>query len=86
MTRKRRRLYVVIGAMVLLSAATALVIGAFRDNLVFFFSPTELVENSIAVGQRIRIGGLVEDGSFVRDEDGLTVHFSMPSFPHFTHI
>jgi len=77
MTRKRRRLYVVIGAMVLLSAATALVIGAFRDNLVFFFSPTELVENSIAVGQRIRIGGLVEDGSFVRDEDGLTVHFSI---------
>ena len=49
MTRKRRRLYVVIGALVLLSAATALVIGAFRDNLVFFFSPTELVENSIAV-------------------------------------
>ena len=77
MTRKRRRLYVVIGAMVLLSAATALVIGAFRDNLVFFFSPTELVENSIAVGHRIRIGGLVEDGSFVRDEDGLTVHFSI---------
>ena len=77
MTRKRRRLYVVIGAMVLLSAATALVIGAFRDNLVFFFSPTELLENSIKVGQRIRIGGLVEDGSFVRDEDGLTVHFSI---------
>lgn len=77
MTRKRRRLYVFIGAMVLLSAATALVIGAFRDNLVFFFSPTELVENSIVVGQRIRIGGLVEDGSFVRDEDGLTVHFSI---------
>ena len=77
MTRKRRRLYVVIGAMVLLSAATALVIGAFRDNLVFFFSPTELLENSIEVGQRIRIGGLVEDGSFVRDEDGLTVHFSI---------
>ena len=77
MTRKRRRLYVVIGAMVLLGAATALVIGAFRDNLVFFFSPTELLENSIEVGQRIRIGGLVEDGSFVRDEDGLTVHFSI---------
>ena len=77
MTRKRRRLYVVMGAMVLLSAATALVIGAFRDNLVFFFSPTELVENSIPVGQRIRIGGLVEDGSFVQGEDGLTVHFSI---------
>ena len=57
MTRKKRRLYVFLGAMVFLSAATALVIGAFRDNLVFFFSPTEISEKSVEPGQRVRMGG-----------------------------
>ena len=75
MTRKKRRLYTLIGAMVLLGAATALVIGAFRDNLVFFFSPTEVAEKGIEAGQRIRMGGLVEEDSVIRDADGLTVHF-----------
>ena len=82
MTRKKRRLYTLIGAMVLLSAATALVIGAFRDNLVFFFSPTEVAEKGIEVGQRIRMGGLVEEDSVIRDADGLTVHFRLTDLSH----
>ena len=82
MTRKKRRLYTLIGAMVLLSAATGLVIGAFRDNLVFFFSPTEVAEKGIEVGQRIRMGGLVEEDSVIRDADGLTVHFRLTDLSH----
>ena len=82
MTRKKRRLYTLIGAMVLLSAATALVIGAFRDNLVFFFSPTEVAEKGIEAGQRIRMGGLVEEDSIIRDADGLTVHFRVTDLSH----
>ena len=82
MTRKKRRLYTLIGAMVLLSAATALVIGAFRDNLVFFFSPTEVAEKGIEAGQRIRMGGLVEEDSVIRDADGLTVHFRVTDLSH----
>ena len=82
MTRKKRRLYTLIGAMVLLGAATALVIGAFRDNLVFFFSPTEVAEKGIEVGQRIRMGGLVEEDSVIRDADGLTVHFRVTDLSH----
>ena len=82
MTRKKRRLYVFLGAMVFLSAATALVIGAFRDNLVFFFSPTEISEKSVEPGQRVRMGGLVEEGSVARDTDGLTVHFRVTDLDH----
>ena len=82
MTRKKRRLYTLIAAMVLLGAATALVIGAFRDNLVFFFSPTEVAEKGIEAGQRIRMGGLVEEDSVIRDADGLTVHFRVTDLSH----
>ena len=82
MTRKKRRLYTLIAAMVLLGAATALVIGAFRDNLVFFFSPTEIAEKGIEAGQRIRMGGLVEEDSVIRDADGLTVHFRVTDLSH----
>ena len=82
MTRKKRRLYVFLGAVVFLGAATALVIGAFRDNLVFFFSPTEISEKSVEPGQRVRMGGLVEEGSVMRDADGLTVHFRVTDLEH----
>ena len=82
MTRKKRRLYVLLVAAVLLGGATALVIGAFRGNLVFFFSPTEIVEKNIEPGQRIRVGGLVEEDSVVHDSDGLTVHFRVTDLSH----
>ena len=57
----------------LLGAATALVLSAFRDNLVFFYSPSDLVEREVEPGRRFRLGGLVEEGSIQRD--GATVHF-----------
>ena len=82
MTRKKRRLYVLLVAAVLLGGATALVIGAFRGNLVFFFSPTEIVEKNVEPGQRIRVGGLVEEDSVVHDADGLTVHFRVTDLSH----
>ena len=82
MTRKKRRLYVLLVAAVLLGGATALVIGAFRGNLVFFFSPTEIVEKNVEPGQRIRVGGLVEEDSVVHDSDGLTVHFRVTDLSH----
>ena len=82
MTRQQRRLYVLLVAAVLLGGATALVIGAFRGNLVFFFSPTEIVEKNVEPGQRIRVGGLVEEDSVVHDSDGLTVHFRVTDLSH----
>ena len=75
MTRKKRRLYAVVAGMTVLGIAAALVLAAFEDNLVFFFSPTEMQTKQLAPGQVIRVGGLVEMESVKRLEDGLTVRF-----------
>ncbi len=75
MTRKQRRLLAVVGGLVLLGLASALVLNAFRDNLVFFLSPSELAAKAVPPGQRIRIGGLVEEGSVRRSEKELKYRF-----------
>ena len=75
MTRKRRRLYIVLGGVALLGAATALVLSAFSDNLVFFYSPSDIAAQHVPDGRYIRIGGLVAQGSVRREADGRTLDF-----------
>lgn len=75
MTRKRRRLYFVVLGLIGLFAATALILSATEDNLVFFFSPTELKARTVGPEQRLRVGGLVEEGSVVRSAE--TVRFTV---------
>ncbi len=75
MKRKHRRLAFVVAGMVLLGAAAALVLSAFEDSLVFFYSPSDLAAKGIPDGRRFRVGGLVEEGSVKRLADGLTVEF-----------
>ena len=75
MKRKHRRLTFILTGLVLLGAAAGLVLVAFEDSLVFFYSPTDLTEKDIPEGRRFRIGGLVEEGSVTRLADGLTVSF-----------
>ena len=75
MTPKRRRLTIVLIGMVMLGTAAAIVLTAFEDNLVFFFSPTDLRARALAPDQRIRVGGLVEEGSVKKSADGLVVNF-----------
>jgi len=74
MTRKRRRLIAVLTGLAMLGGATALMLAAFNDNLVFFYSPSDLAAKTVGPERRIRIGGLVEDQSLVR-EDGRRVAF-----------
>ncbi len=85
MTRKRRRLYVVGLGMLGLFAAAALVLTAFQENLVFFYSPSDLTEKTVPPGRPIRLGGLVEEGSIER-RDGLTVHFRVTDLSHSTPV
>jgi cytochrome c-type biogenesis protein CcmE len=73
--RKHKRLVFVLGGMAALGIAAGLVVSAFDDNLVFFFSPTELQAKEVRPDQRIRIGGLVEEGSLAKQADGVTVGF-----------
>ena len=76
MTRKQRRLALIGAALGVLSLAVALVLVALRDSIVFFNSPTDVVEKHIKPGARIRVGGLVKEGS-VRRGDSLAVRFEV---------
>ncbi|MBM3487641.1 MAG: cytochrome c maturation protein CcmE [Alphaproteobacteria bacterium] len=75
MTRKRRRLTIVLLGMLALGGATALVLAAFEDNLVFFYSPTDIATKPVPKDRRLRVGGIVVDGSLQRERDGVTVAF-----------
>jgi cytochrome c-type biogenesis protein CcmE len=66
LTRKRRRMYFILLGLLGLGAGTALVLTAFQDNIVFFFSPTEIAAQQLTPERRIRVGGLVEQGSVVK--------------------
>jgi cytochrome c-type biogenesis protein CcmE len=85
MTRKRRRLYMVGLGMLGLFAAAALVLTAFQENLVFFYSPSDLAEKALPPGRPVRLGGLVEEGSIER-RDGLTIHFRVTDLSQSTPV
>jgi cytochrome c-type biogenesis protein CcmE len=75
MTRKRRRLLAVLAGMGMLGIAAALVLNAFSDSLVFFYSPSDLKTKAVPQGRMLRIGGLVEEASVKHAGDGKTVTF-----------
>ncbi len=77
MKRKHRRLSFVALALLALGAAVALVMAAFEENIVFFFSPTEINEKDVGPNQRLRLGGLVAEGSIDKAADGVTVKFTV---------
>ena len=72
--RHKRMIAIGLGVAAL-GVATALVLNAFQKNLVFFFTPTEVVANQAPQGRTFRIGGMVEKGSVKRQADGVTVQF-----------
>jgi cytochrome c-type biogenesis protein CcmE len=82
MTRKKRRLYAVLAGMSALGVATALVLFAFSDDLVFFYSPTDLRTKQVPIDRRLRIGGLVEENSVTREDGGKTIRFRVTDGAH----
>jgi cytochrome c-type biogenesis protein CcmE len=76
MTRKQRRFAMIAGGVGVLAIAILLVLFAMKDAIVFFNSPTDVVEKHIAPGTRIRLGGLVVQGSLSRGE-ALAVRFEV---------
>jgi hypothetical protein len=75
MTRKRRRLYIVVAALVVFGSATALVLTALDDSLDLFQSPSQIMAAPPPPERGIRLGGLVEEGTVLRSTDGLGVTF-----------
>ena len=69
MTRKQRRLSVIAGLGAVLALAVGLILFALRDQIVFFYSPTEIHEKAVAAGTPVRLGGLVKARSWKRAGD-----------------
>ena len=79
--RAKRALAVVV-ALVALGVASALVLRAFQSNLVFFFSPSQIMANEAPHERSFRVGGLVEPGSIEREPQGLTIRFKVTDLAH----
>lgn len=77
MKRRHKRIGIIVVGLAGLTLAAYLVMGAFRQNLVFFFSPTQIAAKEAPINRTFRVGGLVENGSVKRDPDGLTVRFTV---------
>lgn len=86
MTRKRRRLYILGLFLLGLGTATALTLTAFQDNLVFFYSPSDLQAKKLPPERLFRLGGLVEPGSIERSSGGeartVEVRFRITDLEH----
>ena len=74
-TRKKKRLYAVLAGLTMLGVAAALVLTAFEDNIVFFYSPTDITQKDLRPGQTVRLGVLVEADSVKKADDGVTTEF-----------
>jgi cytochrome c-type biogenesis protein CcmE len=77
MKRRHKRIGIILVGLAGLGVAAYLVASAFRQNLVFFFSPTQVVAKQAPIDRTFRVGGLVENGTVKRDPDGLTVRFTV---------
>jgi cytochrome c-type biogenesis protein CcmE len=72
---RHKRLVAVVVGVAALAVSAALVLNAFRSNLVFFFSPSQVANKEAPINKTFRLGGMVEKGSLKRAGDGLTVSF-----------
>ena len=75
MNSTQKRVGLVVGGLAIVGVAATLVLSAFEENLVFFFSPSQVAANEAPEGRAFRIGGFVEEGSVKRQSDGVTVQF-----------
>jgi cytochrome c-type biogenesis protein CcmE len=80
MTPRQRRMTLVLGIVAGVSIAGALALTAFRQNVMFFFDPTQVASGQAPAGQRFRLGGMVVKGSVHREPGSLVVHFVVTDF------
>ena len=77
MTPRRRRMLAMGSGLVCLAAATVLVLSAFEQNMLFFYTPTQIAQGEAPTGRRLRVGGLVEHDSVRREPGSLEVQFDV---------
>ena len=79
---QKKRLGLIAGGLIICGAAAALIFNAFEENLVFFFSPSQVAAHEAPEGRAFRIGGFVQEGSVQRQKDGVTVRFDVTDTAH----
>jgi cytochrome c-type biogenesis protein CcmE len=77
MKPRHKRLALIVGGVAVLGVAVALLMSAFRQNLVFFYTPTQILAGDAPRHRSFRMGGMVEQGSVQRQPDGVTVAFTV---------
>jgi cytochrome c-type biogenesis protein CcmE len=82
MTPRRRRMALVLGIVAGVAIAGALALSAFRQNVTFFFDPTQVASGKVPAGERFRLGGMVTQGSLHRAPGSLEVRFVVTDFSH----
>jgi cytochrome c-type biogenesis protein CcmE len=82
MTPRRKRIWLVVGILAGVAIATGLALQAFRENVMFFFDPTQVAEGQVEAGKRFRLGGMVQAGSVRRATGSLDVNFVVTDFRH----
>ncbi|MCW3155436.1 cytochrome c maturation protein CcmE [Achromobacter spanius] len=82
MSPRKRRAWAIAGGLTLLALATTLILNALQSNLVFFFSPSQVVAKEAPANGSFRVGGLVEQGSVRREPDGVTLRFIVTDTAH----
>jgi cytochrome c-type biogenesis protein CcmE len=82
MTPRRKRLYVVLAILGGVAASVALAVVATRDNVSFYFDPSQVASGQAPLHKRFRVGGMVVKGSVARKPGDLEVHFVLTDFAH----
>ena len=77
MKKRHKRLAFAATGLAVIAVAGALVLSAFRNNLVFFFTPSQVASKEAPAGRVFRLGGLVQEGTLKRANDGLTYQFKV---------
>lgn len=77
MKPRHKKMAVIALSVSALAVSVVLVLNAFQSNLVFFFTPSQVVAKEAPIGKSFRVGGLVEEGSLRRDGDGTTMKFAI---------
>ncbi len=80
MTPRRKRLLSVLGILAGVGLAAALVFQAFRENMMLFYGPSQVIAGEAPAGRAFRLGGMVTDGSVTRDPGSLEVRFVVTDF------
>jgi cytochrome c-type biogenesis protein CcmE len=81
LTRRSRRLALIAVALAVVGAAAGIALYALRDNIVFFYSPSEIAEKAVESSARLRVGGLVKAGTLVKSP-GQNVAFVVTDGAH----